>query len=500
MDGPPTPAISPPLAALLTFVAAAGILVLEIAAGRLLAPYVGVSLQTYTGIIGVILAGIALGAWLGGRAADRYGPARLLGPTFVAGGWSAILAIPIVAIVGGSAATTGPAEIVLLASVGFVAPATILAAVGPIVVRASLVDVETGGSLVGRLSAIGTLGALVGTFGTGFILLGLLPTRTIVVVTGVVLIVLGLGLGLRSRLSRTSLALAAVASVVMALIGVATPSPCEVESMYYCISIMDDPAEPGGDRRILVLDDLWHAAVDLGDPTVLLFDYVRRFDDVTAAAIEARAGDVAVLHLGGGGFTFPRYLAATWPASRHTVLELDPAVLATAQDRLGFRPDERIAVVIGDARLSVGGVDDGSMDVVIGDAFGGLSVPWHLTTLEFLDEIRRVLRPDGLYVMNLIDGPPLGFARAELATLRAAFDHVALVAHPVAVAGEAGGNLILAASDAPFDASDIAARIAARGEADQAAVVTQAGAVAAFVGGAMVLTDDHAPVDQLLSQ
>jgi hypothetical protein len=70
----------------------------------------------------------------------------------------------------------------------------------------------------------------------------------------------------------------------------------------------------------------------------------------------------------------------------------------------------------------------------------------------------------------------------------------------VAVAGAAGGNLILAASDAPFDASDIAARIAARGEADQAAVVTQAGAVAAFVGGAMVLTDDHAPVDQLLSQ
>jgi spermidine synthase len=262
---------------------------------------------------------------------------------------------------------------------------------------------------------------------------------------------------------------------------------------------MDDPAEPDGDRRILVLDDLWHAAVDLGDPTVLLFDYVRRFDDVTAAAIEARDGEVAVLHLGGGGFTFPRYLAATWPASQHTVLELDQAVLATARERLGFRPDERIAVVIGDARLSIGGVDDGSMDVVIGDAFGGLSVPWHLTTLEFLDQIRRVLRPAGLYVMNLIDAPPLGFARAELATLRAAFDHVALVAHPAAVAGEAGGNLILAASDAPFDASDIAARIAARGEADQAWVVTRAEDVTAFVGSAMVLTDDHAPVDQLLS-
>ena len=91
--------LSPAAAAVLTFLAAASVLVLEIAAGRLLAPYVGVTLQTWTGIIGVILAGIATGAWAGGRAADRFGPERLLGPTLIAGGLAAMLSVPLVAVI-----------------------------------------------------------------------------------------------------------------------------------------------------------------------------------------------------------------------------------------------------------------------------------------------------------------------------------------------------------------------------------------------------------------
>ncbi|MGH2476999.1 MAG: fused MFS/spermidine synthase, partial [Candidatus Limnocylindrales bacterium] len=148
-----------PVAVSLTFVAAACVLVLEIAAGRLLAPYVGVSLTTYTGIIGAILAGIALGAWLGGRAADAFGPVRLLGPTFTLGGFAAIAAIPIVDLLGAAELGDGFVAIVTLATAAFVAPAAILSAVAPMLVRATLTDVATSGSLVGRLSAIGTAGA-----------------------------------------------------------------------------------------------------------------------------------------------------------------------------------------------------------------------------------------------------------------------------------------------------------------------------------------------------
>ena len=191
--------LSWPVAAALTFLAAAAVLVLEIAAGRLLAPYVGVSLTTYTGIIGAILAGIALGAWLGGLAADAFGPRALLGPTFVLGGLAAIAAVPIVGAVGGVGLGDGFVAIVVLATVAFVAPAAILSAVAPMIVRATLTDVARSGSTVGRLSAIGTVGAITGTFLTGFVLLGLVPTRPLIVAVGGMLVVVGLALtvGLR---------------------------------------------------------------------------------------------------------------------------------------------------------------------------------------------------------------------------------------------------------------------------------------------------------------
>jgi hypothetical protein len=128
MHDPDTARQAPPLpplvAALLTFIATASVLVLEIAAGRLLAPFVGVSLTTYTGIIGAILAGIALGAWVGGRAADAFGPLPLLGPAFVLGGLSAIASVPIVGVVGGVGLGEGLVAIIVLATTAFVLPAT----------------------------------------------------------------------------------------------------------------------------------------------------------------------------------------------------------------------------------------------------------------------------------------------------------------------------------------------------------------------------------------
>ena len=191
-----------PLASLLAFLSAGCVLVLEIAAGRLMAPYVGVSLTTYTGIIGVILAGIAIGAWVGGRAADLYGPVGLLGPTFILGGFGAMASVPVVDALGAAGLGSGVGAIVLLAAIGFGLPATTLSAIAPMVVRATIVDVATSGSLVGRLSAAGTLGAITGTFLTGFYLLGAFPTRAIILATGGLLVLVGLSLVWWARASR----------------------------------------------------------------------------------------------------------------------------------------------------------------------------------------------------------------------------------------------------------------------------------------------------------
>ncbi|HEU0236645.1 MAG TPA: fused MFS/spermidine synthase, partial [Candidatus Limnocylindrales bacterium] len=282
----------------------------------------------------------------------------------------------------------------------------------------------------------------------------------------------------------------------------AAPAACDAESRYYCVRIVEDVADPNA--RTLVLDGLSHAHVNLADPTVLRFGYIRRFADVAAIALPARpttpATPPGVLHVGGGGFSFPRYLEATLPDVRQTVLELDPAVVAINRERLGFAPSDRLRVVTGDARLSIVDEPSRAYDLVVGDAFGGLAVPWHLTTSEFLAEVRRVLRPGGTYVMNVIDYAPLGFLRAEVATARAVFGEVVVLGHPRELDGVGGGNFVVVASDRPIDAEALRVRIDGLDDPDDVGILAGAGALDAWLGDAAVLTDDFAPVDQLLGR
>ena len=481
-------------ASVLTFLASGTILVLEIAAARLVAPYVGNSLTTYTSIIGIILAGIALGAWAGGRLADLVGPDRLLGPAFVLGGVAAIGSVPIVAVLGPQLAGSGAAASLFLSLAAFAVPTAILAAVAPMIVRATIRDVESSGSLVGRLSAVGTVGALIGTFLTGYVLLGALPVRLLIVSTGLLLAVLGVLVALRLARGAMSPALALLLALgcALAVVSTALGNPCERESAYFCIAVREDETGTG---RTLVMDDLRHAHVDLADPRHLEFAYVQWFA-IAAAGVVAAGGPVDALHVGGGGFTFPRYLVDVAPASRHVVLELDPVVLATARDELGFEPDERIEVVVGDARQTIRDVAADSQDLAVGDAFGGRSVPWHLTTQEFVREVDRVLRPDGRYIENVIDGPALRFAAAETATLRTVFEHVAVVTWSAALEGRSGGNVVLIASHRPLDTASLLEAVRAR--TSGADVLWDPAALDAFVDRAPVLTDDFAPADQLI--
>jgi spermidine synthase len=504
--------LSLPFASVLAFLSAGSVLVLEIAAGRLLAPYVGVSLTTYTGIIGVILAGIALGAWVGGRAADLYGPLPLLGPTFILGGIGAMASIPIVDAVGGAGMGEGIGAIVLLSAIGFVLPATTLSAIAPMVVRATIVDVATSGSLVGRLSAAGTLGAISGTFLTGFYLLGTFPTRTIILATGALLVAVGLGLvwwarprgGVATPEDGPSPGITLGAVLVgLAVVGgaiAAVPNPCERESAYYCIRVVEGGSRDSG--RTLMLDQLRHAFVDLDDPNYLEFAYIRWFDLAVRPVAERTVGDFEGLHLGGGGFTFPRHLAAAYPQSHHTILELDPIVHRTAVEELGLEPSPSLDIVLGDARPSVERLPDDAFDVVLGDAFGSLSVPWHLTTDEFLGELDRVLRPGGRYVMNLIDGPALGFVRAETKTVASRFESVAVMARPGAFDGidggpGGGGNVVIVASHEPIETDALAA--AAVSSALRVRIVA-GDELEGFIGDAPFLSDDYAPVDQLIGR
>lgn len=489
-----------PLAGWLAVVLVAGtsaaVLVLEILAGRLLAPYVGVSLDTYTGIIGTILAGIAFGAWAGGALADRVDPRRLLPGLLMLGGALAIATIPVVRVIGSGSSGGGGPMILILSAFGFLPSATVLSAVPPAVIKLQLNDLDQTGSTVGRLSAWGTGGAIFGTFFTGFVLVASAAVSTLIVGTGILLIVGGIamavfaGSGTVSPAAQSTEMLSVVGLAGMSILGVvAIDSPCETQTSYYCLSVVDDAEDDS--RKTLVLDDLRHSFVDVDDPTLLSFWYVRRLVD----AIETAPAADDIVYLGGGALTIPRYMRAMHPGTTQTVFEIDGELIEVVEDQMGLDRDlpEPIEIVVGDARLSLLDVADDSADIVIGDAFGSRSVPFHLATEEFMVEIDRVLRPGGVYAANIIDGGGQQFLAAEAATLGRVFDHVVVI-RGEAVAAGLRGNSIIVASDTPLDPATFEALLDA---ADDPGEVV--GDIEAYTDGATIITDDFAPVDQLIS-
>jgi hypothetical protein len=168
-------------------------MVLELVAGRIVAPYVGASLYTWTSVIGVILAGMSLGNYLGGRLADRWASLRFLGGTFVV---ASLLSVSVVALdrLEVLAGVGGPfiLEIVVVIAVLFFLPATVLGSISPMVAKLALRDLDSTGRTVGRIYAAGSAGSIVGTFATGFLLIAWLNTHAIVWMVSLVLLILGL--------------------------------------------------------------------------------------------------------------------------------------------------------------------------------------------------------------------------------------------------------------------------------------------------------------------
>jgi spermidine synthase len=481
----------------LVFFNSAAVLVIEIVATRLMAPYVGVTLQTYTAIIGVVLAGISLGSWFGGRFADLLNPRRTLGPLLIIGGVLAICMLPLTRVAGRLAEGRGSAMILVLALISFFWPAAVLSAINPTVVKLQLERLDRAGTVVGRLSAVGTAGAIFGTVITGFVLLAWLPTSTIVISLGVALILGGAAVAARLRVWRGPTFAGGALSLALLLggLGAAAGSPCQRESAYFCASVVrDPPGSPTG--RLLVLDGLDHSYVDLSGPGHLAFSYTKRMADLLDALQAPRAA-IRALWLGGGGFTLPRYVALTRPGSSSVVLELDANVVKVARQRLGLLTGPRLRVRIGDARVLLRGEPDHGYDVVVGDAFAGRAVPWHLTTRQFISDIRRKLRPGGVYTMNCIDAGPVRFVRAEAATLRSVFAHVALEARFGRQTLGQAENYVFFASDRALPLTALVARAAQRHDGE---TLLGEAATARFAGHAAVLRDDFAPVDQLVTQ
>jgi SAM-dependent methyltransferase len=260
----------------------------------------------------------------------------------------------------------------------------------------------------------------------------------------------------------------------------------DLQTTYSVARIEGDPSRPSG--RLLYVAGIECSYVDLLDPRHLEFSYVRRFGDLVDLRWPARA-PIDVVHVGGGGVTLPRYVAATRPRSKQVVYEKDRGLVDLGRRYLGLRTTPQLRVKLGDARERLAQRADGSADLVVGDAFDGVVVPAHLATAEFGAEVARVLRPDGVYAWNIIDCPPLRVSRTAAATLLASWAHVLLLTSTDMLRERDAGNVVLLASAQPLPEVALA-KAASRGQLPD--VLLRRGQVAEFAGDARPLVDADA--------
>lgn len=485
----------------IVFVSNACIMVLELTAGRIVAPHVGVSLYTWTTIIGIVLAGISLGNYIGGRLADRRGSLRLLGILFLLAGLTSfgVLAVD---VIGNRLPAGWPVigQIVALVTVLFFAPSLVLGTISPVVAKLAVRDLATTGATVGKIYAAGTVGSIVGTFATGFVLISWFGTTAIV--WGVALVLIGMGL-IFLWAGRPRSLVAAALVVTLGLAGAQAAgwlaSRCTLETNYFCIRVREETRD-GRPVRVLVLDRLVHSYSSLEDPTLLVYGYEQLYAQLVRYQAQT-GGDPSALFIGGGGYTFPRYMDALYPDSAIDVIEIDPGVTQVAHDLLGLSRDTRIRSFNEDARLVMQRPPDQRYDLIMGDAFNDFSVPYHLTTHEFNQRVRAWLDEDGLYLVNIIDGPTANFLRAYTRTLRETFAYVYLAPTQAAWRETPRSTFVVIASDTPLEMERLAASAAADSSRTIESLLLSDQQLDSLLaeGRQTLLTDRYAPVDQLLA-
>ncbi|MEV6791568.1 fused MFS/spermidine synthase [Streptomyces sp. NPDC051320] len=235
----------------------------------------------------------------------------------------------------------------------------------------------------------------------------------------------------------------------------------------------------------LLLDGAPQSHVDLDDPGYLDFEYQRRLGHVIDLAAPPKQ-PLHVVHLGGGAFTLARYAAATRPRSTQQVVELDGPLVQLVRRELPLDPNARIRVRSTDARAGLAKIPEGWADLIIADVFNGARTPAHLTSKEFLTEVRTALKPTGWYAANLTDGPPLTHLRGQIATAAAVFPELALAAEPTVLRGRRFGNAVLVGAAVPLPVAELTRRVAGDGYAGR---VESGRRLVEFAGGAGVVTD-----------
>jgi len=502
------------------FVASACVMMMEMAAGRIISRQLGQSLYTWTSVIGVVLAGLSLGNWIGGRLADRPGGARRISLLMVL---ASVVCLLIPALVRWPLTWSWlwvkpwPVRIFIQTLLAFFPSAAVFGLLTPLVLRAAL-PIERPGRVIGLIYAAGAVGSIAGTFLAGFWLIASLGTMGTLALTAFLIALTGAGLG--GKIPLPWLWLGFCALILFAACG---PGPQATkiglraglretaggdvlffdESQYQAVTVKivgGDPAVRG-----MYLDKMLHSEMDVRAPTNLLYRYWWVYEAVMDKYAPPGTS-VNAFVIGGGGYTFPQYLALTRPGSLIDVAEIDPVVTEAAVAACGFNRELPIRVHHMDARNYVSdllrhkaaGEPVPLYQYVLGDTFNDYSVPYHLTTEEFHRQLSDLMTPDGIYILNLIDQFDSGrFLGSIIMTCRRVFADVQVFFCHRNLASR--GTYVVVCSKVPRDLANVSERIAARHDFYGHLLTMEE------IDGLLarcrptLLTDDHAPVENLLA-
>jgi tetratricopeptide (TPR) repeat protein len=496
------------------------IMVLELVAARLIARHLGSSLYTWTAVIGVVLAGITIGNYLGGRIADKFLARKALAVLFALASAACVVTVIANNLVGGWVwlwRFGWPMRVFSHVSLVFLLPSVLLGTISPVVAKMALEQDLPTGRTVGDIYAWGAAGSIAGTFVTGYYLIQAMGTTAIIWTVGGVLLLLAICYWVRlwvlyvwaaifialMFLGQVPAGWANETGAGMALREKADPDIIyEDESQYCYIAVKRISENP--DRRAFMQDKLMHSDIVMDDILDLKYSYER----IHAAATHllSRGMDkLSVLVIGGGGYVFPRYVERIWPSSRIDVVEIDPGVTAAAMQAFGLQRDSKINTFTMDACNYVNQLLEEARtvgqavqyDFIYEDALNDYSVPYQLTTKEFNDKIARILTDRGVYMIELIDIYDSGlFVGAFVNTLERTFDYVYVVAENEP--RSARNTFVVIAAKNQINLENLAQEEQVRNLDLWILSDSEVDTLRRKACG-IVLTDDYAPVENLLS-
>lgn len=503
----PAPASSTPARLYLgaaCFLAGGAMMVIEICAFRLLAPIFGNSVYTWTALIGVILIAFSAGGFLGGRLVDKHPRLSLLG-WLLAGAALLTFFIPALHLGFGQQFASGGmiGGSILISLFLFAVPGALLGAVSPAAVRLySLTEKDSHvGAAAGTISMLGSLGSFAGTFLSGFVLLSHFGVRSIFAGCALLLTllaVLALVLDKAGRKALTQVSGTALIGLISVVFAQEQPGKDVLfvqDSFYHRIEVSETGSHPH-QQRLLKLDSTAEGAMNPHDGS-LVMDYQHYW---RLPLLKEDPNLRSALFIGAGAFGMPEALSREFPQARVDVAEIDPQVIEVG--RRFFKLDEhpQVKAHAGDARRFLHEHADTRWDLIFGDAYAGIrSIPAHLVTREFFQQIADHLTPEGLFVMNAISavqGPRGELLAGLLTTLRAVFPKVEVFA--VMGPRQMTQNVIILASRQDWKPL-LTDRYYATGSWQERLIRTYVPTHQLPAGG-QLFTDDFNPVDRIIAR